>query len=288
MTCPACGRPAYEFLRAREEHIRRYLLYSRIKYAGLLDDWLSEVELVLCGCRSCGHRWYKDQPSARRLEAMYAAGKPLFTEGPPSRVPTGKMVRTMRQLKRLVRRRPRPRLLDYGSGFGRWARAAAATGFDVYAYEPSTVRGAEDSPPFTIVHSMSELAHRTFDVVNIEQVLEHVADPVTTLQAVRTICVPETILRITVPNLLRSPEGTRLWDEWPFDGRRPHTMAPFEHLHGFTPASLACVVERAGFQHITAARLVASHPSLVARRAAYHLSHRFGQTLAIVEPWNVG
>src|SRR5688572_22233033 len=170
------------------------------------------------------------------------------------------MVRTLRQLKRLAVRKTAPRFLDFGSGFGRWARAAAEIGFDVHAYEPSKVRGNEESPPFTLVHDLSELGSRKFDVVNIEQVLEHAADPLATLRAVRVVCIPEAIVRITVPNILRSPEGKHLWEEWPFDGRRPHTMAPFEHLHGFTPHSLECLVERAGFRHASMIRLVTSHP----------------------------
>ena len=57
-------------------------------------------------------------------------------------------------------------------------------------------------------------------------------------------------MRITVSNILRCIEGEKIWEEWPFDGTRAHTMAPFEHLHGFVPCSLSNLIERAGYEEI--------------------------------------
>ena len=67
-----------------------------------------------------------------------------------------------------------------------------------------------------------------------EQVLEHVPNPAEVLRALRECCTPETVVRIAVPNILRAWEGRGFWKVWPFDGQRPHTLAPFEHLHGFS------------------------------------------------------
>ena len=49
------------------------------------------------------------------------------------------MVKEMQKLKLLVGK-DKPTLLDYGSGFGRWARAAVEAGFEVIAFEPSNKR----------------------------------------------------------------------------------------------------------------------------------------------------
>jgi hypothetical protein len=101
--------------------------------------------------------------------------------------------------------------------------------------------------PFRVVSDLAELDGSKFAVVQLEQVLEHVTDPLATLQTIRRHCLPDALVRVTVPNLLRADEGGALWEEWPFNGSRPHTMAPFEHLQGFTPKSLRILVQRAGF-----------------------------------------
>jgi SAM-dependent methyltransferase len=153
----------------------------------------------------------------------------------------------------------------------------------VHAYEPSKTRGREENPPFTLVHTIAELGLRKFDVINLEQVLEHTRSPMATLQTLHSLCRPGAIVRIAVPNILRSAEGKHLWSDWPFDGRRPHTLAPFEHLHGFTPESLKRLVKRAGFSQVRWSRLIFTHPQLAFRRVVGQLWLPFDQTLVIAQ-----
>ena len=159
-----------------------------------------------------------------------------------------------------------PLLLDYGSGRGRWARAALSEGFRVVAYEPSVERGGEVAPPFHLVHSEADLAGMHFDVIHLEQVLEHVPDPLETLMRLKVYCGSQTLIRITVPNILRDSSGHHVWESWPFDGKTPHVLAPFEHLHGFTPTSLQKLCTRAGYRSIPAYRIARTHPLNLLRR----------------------
>ncbi len=214
---------------------------------------------------------------------MYGNGRRLLP-GAVSREPTQEMLAEMRRLAKLIGKE-QPRLLDFGSGFGRWARAAARAGFLVHAYEPSKARGAEAVEEFTLVHELSEVAGKSFDAINLEQVLEHLPDPVEILQIIMAICSANTILRIRVPNILRPPEGTKVWEDWPYDGKRVHAMAPFEHLHGFTPASLRMVVARAGFMPLTTQNMAWRYPLESARRWLGRLIPRLDQTFLIVRPF---
>ena len=163
------------------------------------------------------------------------------------------------KLVRLVGKRS-PRLLDFGSGFGRWARAAARAGFQVHAYEPSTARGAESVDEFTLVHDLAEIDGMKFDAINLEQVLEHVPAPLDTLHQIRAYMEPNSILRIRVPNITRSLEGPEIWRVWPYDGTHVHVMAPFEHLHGFTPESFIALSRRADLRVISGLRFAFTHP----------------------------
>lgn len=263
--CPACdGAQTRVAVRADASAMARYLAYSARKYGGLLDDWVNAEPLTILRCEVCGHHWYRDQPTAAQLSAMYAAGRRLRGVASPSREPTNTMLDEMHRLYQLVGGGT-PSLLDYGSGFGRWARAAVLAGFRVYAYEPSAERGGEIKAPFTLVHDLDALQGMAFDVIQMEQVLEHVPDPVMVLRGVREFCHARSLLRVTVPNIQRSDEGRNVWREWPFNGDRAHVMAPFEHLHGFTQKSLMQVLKRANFELMESSGLMRYYPLLLLR-----------------------
>jgi len=266
--CPACGTPNPSTIAQLDEFRRQvFLKFDQIKYGGLLAKWIDTVSPQVLGCRVCGHAWYRHQPEPDQLSLMYAAGRPLEPNAVHTNVPSIAMQQEMRKIRRLTNTAPEePLLLDYGSGRGRWARAAVSEGFRVVAYEPSVERGGESAPPFLLLHSEFDLEGMQFDVINLEQVLEHVPDPLETLTRLKAYCRPQTLIRITVPNIMRDPSGSKVWESWPFDGKTPHVLAPFEHLHGFTPSSLRILCIRAGYRPVAAYRIARTHPLNLVRR----------------------
>ncbi len=282
--CPACESASYAKRVAIDDSSReRYRKFSEIKYRGLLNDWMAELQPEIVVCSDCDHHWYLRQPSPEQLSLMYTDGRRLLS-GAVLREPTQEMLAEMRRLAKLIGKE-QPRLLDFGSGFGRWSRAAARAGFCVDAYEPSEARGAEPVEEFTLVHDLSEIAGKSFDAINLEQVLEHVPDPVETLQIILAFCTADTVLRIRVPNILRTPESTKVWADWPYDGKRVHAMAPFEHLHGFTPDSLRKTVARAGFMPLAKLNMAWCYPLESARWWLGQWIPRLDQTFLIVRPF---
>lgn len=283
--CPACdtGSPEQR-VSLDAERSERFVAFDQRKFDGLLTSWLGEVQVAVSQCKACGHAWYRTQPSPGQLQQMYAGAKPLFAGADGiSRQPTPAMQQEMTRLRRVLPvAKARPALLDYGSGFGRWARAAAQAGFVVTGFEPSHARGAEEQTTFELVNSLEQLRGRRFDVLQLEQVLEHVTDPLGTLRSLHEYCHADTVLRITVPNILRAPEGDRLWESWPFDGKVPHTLAPFEHLHGFTPRSLRVLCERAGFRIDSGLRVWRYYPVNQLRRLCGELISTLDSTQLIL------
>lgn len=282
-SCPACASASFgrQVTIDNEERASRFRKFSQLKYGGLFDDWVDELQPEIVSCGACGHHWYRRQPSAEQLSLMYANGRPL-QNATVSREPSAEMLVEMKRLRQLSRKQA-PTLLDFGSGFGRWARAAARAGFDVHAYEPSQARGAESVDEFQLVHDLSEIEGMRFDVINLEQVLEHVPDPLQTLEQIKAYFAGGTILRVRVPNIARPPEGAAVWQDWPHDGTtRVHIMAPFEHLHGFTPASLKALARRAGFDVVSGWRLARSYPVNWLRDAAEPLRPGWGSTFALL------
>lgn len=271
--CPVCdSRQTGVRTECGDRERRRFLEYSAVKYGGLMDTWLPTLDPTVQYCLVCGHHWYARQPNPAALAAMYEAGRRLQPDKVVSAAPTSRQMAAMRALHALAKRRARAsgvlRLLDYGAGSGRWAMAATKSDFSVVAFEPNATRSYRDDEPIiglSVVHDLDELGPDPFDAILLEQVLEHVPDPLGVLTRLRQLCHQGTVLRISVPNLHAPVEGNRIWEEWPFNGERPHTMAPFEHLHGFTPESLTRLVDRAGFDRLSA-RILARYDSRLALR----------------------
>jgi len=281
--CPACKGSQGSVLAALDtDRVQRFIEFDHLKYGGLMSEWIDTCPPEIVRCHVCGHCWYRYQPTLEQLDRMYAAGEPLESGAVVSREPTVFMLREMRRLRRVVVK-PNPSLLDYGSGFGRWARAAARVGFRVYAYEPSEARGAEFVEEFTLVHDLSEIAGMRFDAINLEQVLEHVPDPTETLQIISSFVTADTVLRVRVPNILRPPEGASVWVDWPYDGKRVHAMAPFEHLHGFTPTSLVNLIKRSGYELLPLDKVWRNYPILSIRNLAGNVYPRAAQTMALAK-----
>jgi hypothetical protein len=288
--CPACGGRHHDLVVSDSDAARqRFLAFSRRSYGGVMDEWLSDLQLRVLGCHDCGHFWYEQQPDDDQLVAMYEAMTPLANAEPLTMDPTPRMMDEMRCLHRLIRMHGTvtgaehmPTMLDYGSGFGRWARAAAVCGFQVVAYEPSRARGEKyllAQAGIESVHDLAALEGRRFDAINLEQVLEHIHHPVSALVGLKAWSHEKTVMRVAVPNVLRCPEGSRLWETWPYDGTRAHSLAPFEHLHGFSPNSLRVLAHRAGLALIPPSNMIRVAPAHALRAWIGRFLPKYGQTL---------
>ena len=283
--CPACrSNKSSKVVTLDNDKKENYLKFSALKYDHFIDSWLEMLDVTIDNCVECGHHRYREQPSEEMLSNMYENGMTLLPhEIGDRRKPSLKMIREMHRLKKILNLKV-PKMLDYGSGFGRWARAASSVGFNVTAYEPSLERGSEDNNiDFTLVHDLNNLNNQLFDVINLEQVLEHVPDPLLLLKELQAYCKPSTIVRITVPNILRCPEGRDIWKDWPYDGRRVHTMAPFEHLQGFTPNSLKAVARRAGFKSVINLYVLLQYPTEMLRSYVGQFIPKLGQTFLLLK-----
>lgn len=282
--CPACGTDDKEIIFSPTDDARkRFLNLSSVKYQGFMDGWEKSLTLEVLRCRRCAHLWHRNHPDQNSLFGMYRSAIPL-TKRDPSREPSHYMLHTMSCLYTLSKLKGfnNPTLLDFGSGGGRWSQAAVKAGFQVCAYEPIDKRAAsvQKSDSLSVVNDLENIKDQRFDLINLEQVLEHIINPLELLQSLRSMCHAKTLIRITVPNLDRSARG--LWEAFPFDGEKIHIMSPYDHLHGFTSRSLDEFLRRAGYKRDYGAAVWLTHPVYMGRYIAGRLFPRFGMTSALV------
>ncbi len=149
-------------------------------------------------------------------------------------------------IERVRARRGSPlRVLDAGCGDGYWlARLAtlpevALVGLD---YNELRVERARQVAPAADVRvgDLANLDRReTFDVVLLNQVIEHVEDDQGLLRRLRPLVRPGGMLILGTTN-----EGSWLQQQWL---RRTGTIAHTDHVHFYTEGEIREKIERAGF-----------------------------------------
>ncbi len=149
--------------------------------------------------------------------------------------------------------RPVHTLLDLGCGEGYFSRAFRSFGWSVTCADYSDFgikhHNAELLPSLITgdvletVGRMSE-DRRAFGLINLQNVLEHVMDPVSLLKGMRRLLTPESIVRVRVPNdysdfqaeLMRNGYTSNTW------------FAPPEHLSYFNRRALLEVLHACGYR----------------------------------------
>src|SRR5690606_33840620 len=139
---------------------------------------------------------------------------------------------------------------DFGAGTGLWLQVAAALGCRTSAAEIGAGAAASLAQAGHQVFNPAALPSNQFDLINTEQVFEHLVDPRGLAIELARALRPGGILRISVPNgsdvraLLAAPNWTaRKGSEGSLNA-----VAPLEHLNCFDHRSLLRLGSEAGLQ----------------------------------------
>lgn len=137
-------------------------------------------------------------------------------------------------------------LLDVGCGSGAFLRTAQSCGWKVTGIDPDPEAVANcGGEGFNVLQGgIEQLAEmeNLFDVITLNHVIEHVHDPVSTLQACHRLLKPNGQLWLATPNI--GSLGHRQY------GRDWRGIEPPRHLVLFNATSLRLALERARFKKI--------------------------------------
>lgn len=198
-----------------------------------MREWLSNVpdlefpgdRFALMSCATCGLIATDPYPSDDTICALYATGDSSDYEFPEAgflaNVKEWLARARIRAIARLAGIQPKA-VLDYGTGAGRYAAAAARS------FEGADVVGADFSP-VPPLGSYFERAtgnlryceyarllegDERFDLIFARHVLEHVGDPIATVRSWINMLSPTGVLYIEVPNTT-SVTARFLKERWP-------------------------------------------------------------------------
>src|SRR5688572_31870005 len=209
-------------------------------------------EIIACGV--CGFRHVVPLPDPAELEAAYrenyySVEKPTFLQhaGEDSEWASLASRDRLESFERLLPKERR-QLLDIGSGPGFFLKAAQERGWRVLGIEPSSQAAAHARTlgvpvveDFFNRESARELGR--FDVVHLNNVLEHVPNPLELIGLCRELILPEGLICLNVPNdfspFQSAARVSQQLNEW--------WVAPPHHLNYFDFDSLDTLLSRMGF-----------------------------------------
>lgn len=163
----------------------------------------------------------------------------------------------------------RPRMLDANPGPAGLAEALTRQGWQVTVMDPhpAHVAHARDRAgvPAVVGDLAGDGAPGPFDVVLLSGVLDRAPDPLATLRHAADRLGPDGIVVVEVP------DGCAAADIGP---SRPEFF--IEHLHAFSPESLAMLVRRAGLSPVTVTREQEADGALILSAACVRADRRGG------------
>ncbi len=142
------------------------------------------------------------------------------------------------------------RLLDIGSGPGFFLKVASERGWDVTGFEPGlpAFEFSTKNLGLNVINDFFNKEtynnHGKFDVIHLNNVLEHLLNPLDILTLAYQILLPNGIICITSPNDF-NPLQLMIVDSLK---KEPWWVVPRHHINYFNSTSLRYLLEKTGFK----------------------------------------
>jgi SAM-dependent methyltransferase len=246
------GRTLYRS-RFDEQPIRDVLfrLYGKLTPDGL--DLLRNGEYVLERCPSCTLVWQRFVPDDALYKIVYS-WIDVGLERQDTLEWSESAVEEILLVLHLLDRSPSEvSVLDFGMGWGRWARLARALGCNASGTEPVDELAEHARENGVRVLELDGLADAAFQFVNSEQVFEHLVDPRRPLRRLAGALADDGWLKISVPQGNGIEARLRKGD-WSAPRRTAGSLvavAPLDHVNCFTTRALEALGEQAGLARQT-------------------------------------
>ncbi len=246
--CPVCAALDARVLCEIDFADERLATFIGRFYAGRVPlAALAGASYRVVACARCGLLYQDPILDPAGMQALYdewidTAASLAKKQHAPAKL-FAKYAGQVQTLARLIARPPgEVRVLDYGMGWGYWARMATAHGYAVEGFEPSAARRAHARELGVATIDRLPAAGPRYDFILASQVLEHVPDP--------RACLAELAARLASGGImhLRVPDGRGVAARLAQHGWSPDLDAihPLEHINCFTRSSLLFAAGAAG------------------------------------------
>jgi SAM-dependent methyltransferase len=143
-----------------------------------------------------------------------------------------------------------PVVLDFGCNWGKWASMALAHGCEVYGVDVNRDASKFCASRGIRMISFEDLPGFQFDFINVDQVMEHLSEPLMVARHLSACVKPGGFIKFSTPNNPELPRQLRVArqkeDDSVLDPRTLDSLLPLEHVNLFNDGSLKLLAKQAG------------------------------------------
>jgi SAM-dependent methyltransferase len=262
LACPVCAGDKFRLIYSAPydaDPVRGYLVDAYASMGGAVEfEYLEGASYTLSECERCGLIFQKDIPNDQLMERLYehwidprGAFDRHLDEDDLSHY--AEYAQEVMQILAYVDRIPaKVSILDFGMGWGRWATMAKAFGCDAYGSELSVERIAYAEANGVKIVEWDDIPQHQFDVINANQVFEHIPRPLDTLNHLKRGLAPDGLIKIAVPRPrdIDRVLGVMDWKAPKYSKNSLNDVAPLEHINCFRLPSLLEMARNAGMEQV--------------------------------------
>jgi len=204
-------------------------------------------------CKSCSLTYVNPRFRGEQLEDIYSSETYYTGKAPDTRsLDYFSMLDELRhgatdRINKIMRYKSGGKFLDVGCALGYQLEIARNYGWECYGVELSTfaanyVREKLNINVFCGTLEQANYPEKSFDVITMYHIIEHLPDPTATLSYCQKLLKPDGILVVEVPDF-GSAQAQRLKENW-------QHIVPEQHIYCFTKNSLTKLLRKTGFKPI--------------------------------------
>ncbi len=256
--CPACESDGAKILyQSSYDHGPVFDMLSKYYSRPWEPQYLRGATYCLARCRSCRLVYQVDVPSDELLSRIYEhwiSDDPVrdvrlrWSGGENSYAYDFQEITAA--ISVLGGRPWEMKFLDFGMGWGEWCHLALSCGVEAFGSELSCARIMHAQRKGICTVTWDEIPSHEFDMINSEQVFEHLVEPLLVLRHLALALKPHGLLRIAVPNGEDVERRLRVGNWTAARGSRNslHCVHPLEHINCFSRHSLVRMAALAGLK----------------------------------------
>ena len=249
--CPICERPAQPVF---SRPYSTPALRAMVEVSGLADKLASEPYEIR-HCTPCHLHFQTMVMSDDELANWYSP--PRDEASFLKEISTQKLHWFAHQTEeilvlRQVCKAAMPRVLDFGCNWGKWSSMALAHGCEVFAVDVNRDAARFCASRGIRMVSLEEAAGLRFDFINVDQVMEHLTDPLTIARRLAGSLKTGGLMKFSTPHNTRLPAKLAAMQASGATGVPNATeidaLFPLMHVNLFTPHALRTLAQTAGLE----------------------------------------
>lgn len=250
--CPLCGEKGRKVIFSAHhnspgfpEFLKLEAFYGRVFYEAYYNGGANRLLYEIAECNNCHFIYLTEVLSDIGMELLYNA----WLDKEMLRAHYSKMPHisyheyTLGILGKHFPREPQPTLMDFGAGYGRFVERSVEKGFKTFAYDISADKNEfMDRMGVGIINRLSSYKDY-FKVIWVNQVLEHVADPLSIVRQLAESLMEDGLIYIAVPD---SAKLKLHLAENPLSKEVFKLLSPHQHINAFTNETLKLLGRNSG------------------------------------------